>query len=124
MTGTYSLGGGSVTVQNGIVVNVVEGSGGGSDAPTSLMAPYVSVNGESASFSIDNPNGKGKICYQEAYYDSNGSTWTSSVKTSTASSVSSYFSKLPPYGGELEISAWVEWDGHTSPTASASDTMA
>ncbi|MBQ5809033.1 MAG: hypothetical protein IIW21_04680 [Clostridia bacterium] len=124
LTGTYSLGGGSVTVQNGIVVNVVEGSGGGSDAPTSLMAPYVSVNGESASFSIDNPNGKGKICYQEAYYDSNGSTWTSSVKTSTASSVSSYFSKLPPYGGELEISAWVEWDGHASPTASASDTMA
>ncbi|MBQ1212888.1 MAG: hypothetical protein IIX69_05660, partial [Clostridia bacterium] len=28
LTGTYSLGGGSVTVQNGIVVNVVEGSGG------------------------------------------------------------------------------------------------
>jgi hypothetical protein len=125
VTGDFSLGNGSITVVNGIVVNVVEGGGGGGgDEPITLYAPDVSVNAESASFSIYNPNGRGTIYYQLYYYDNDGDQWESDVRSSDDMSVVESFDELPTYGGLLVATAWVEYRGYTSPKASANDEMA
>ena len=126
VSGTYSIGGGSITVENGVVTKVVEGSGGsgGSSTPINLQAPVVSVNGENASFNIYNPNGKGTTYYQLSWYDDFGEEWTSDLRESDDASIFGYFDNVPPYGGCLAITAWVEFDGHISPDASANDILA
>ena len=126
LSGTFSLGNGSITVVNGIVVYVENGGGGGggSDEPITLDAPDVSVNAESASFSIYNPNGRGTICYQLYWYDDYGDQWESDVRSSDDMSVDEYFDDVPSYGGLLVATAWVEYRGYTSPKASANDVFA
>lgn len=121
VSGTYSIGGGSITVENGVVTKVVEGGG---STPINLQAPVVSVNGESASFNIYNPNGKGTTYYRLSWFDDFGEEWTSDLRESDDASIFGYFDNMPPYGGCLAITAWVEFDGHTSSVASANDILA
>ncbi len=124
ISGTYSLGGGSITVENGIVVGISEGSGGDSGGggdeggEITLDAPIIWLDGESASFSITNPNDVGTIAYYSYWYDDNGNSGDSRICYDNNSSTSDYIFDFPPGGGYIGVSAWIEYDGRTSPGAS------
>ncbi len=131
ISGTYSLGGGSITVVNGIVVGVTEGNGsggdnsggegeeggGGADTPITLYAPGISLN-EAGGFLISNPNGVGTIAYYTYWYDESGNSGDSVTDYDDSSSVSGYVFDYPPGGGYIGVSAWIEYEGRTSPGAS------
>lgn len=120
VTNTYSLGGGSITVENGIVVGVTEGGGGGggggSDEPDELLAPNVSIN-EDGLFTVDNPNGAGTLYYYTYWYDDYGGAEEGRTRTTSSTSVSGYADDYPPGGGWVGIYAHVIYNGKTSPAA-------
>lgn len=117
VTNTYSLGGGSITVENGIVVGVTEGGGGGgggSDEPDTLLAPNVSIN-EDGLFTVNNPNGAGSIYYYTYWYDDYGGSGDGQTRTTSSTSVSGYVDDYPPGGGWVGVYAHVTYNGKTSP---------
>ena len=124
ITGDYSIGGATVFVENGIIVAIIGASGGdgGGETPVVLEAPAVYVFAECMySFSIHNANGKGTIYYQTYWYDDVGNSWESEVFTDDSYIIAGDFSEFPPSGGYVGVRAWVEYDGHVSPTASAEE---
>jgi hypothetical protein len=114
LSGTYSFGDGSITVENGIIVAVNGEGGGGGDEPNELAAPTVHVDGEYYSFSIENPNGVGTICYYTYWYDDYGGSAESAVFRVGGSHKSGSFEDFPPGGGYVGIRAWIEYNGRTS----------
>lgn len=124
LSGTFSLGNGSITVVNGIVVYVENGGGGGGgsdepdkpDEPDELLAPNVSIN-EDGLFTVDNPNGAGTLYYYTYWYDDYGGAEEGRTRTTSSTSVSGYADDYPPGGGWVGIYAHVIYNGKTSPGA-------
>ena len=117
ISGTFSFGGGSITVANGIVVGVTA-DGNGDSEPVELYAPEVYLDGEYISFRITNHCGMGTICYQTYWYDNYGNSWESDVYYDDSDSVTGEICEFPGNGGYIGVRAWVEYDGYTGPSAS------
>lgn len=113
LSGTFHIGGGSITVANGIVVGVTEGE----DEPTTLLDPEVIADEEYYGFRISNPNDVGTIHYYLFYHDNSTGYWRSDTE-SAEGSVAGYL-EVPASGGVAGVTAWVEYNGIESNTVTA-----
>ena len=115
LNGTFSVGNGTITVVNGIVVDVSAEGGGGYD----LYAPEAYMDGtDGYSFTITNPNGYGDIVYWTIWEDSSsGETGRSVWMRSSDSVVTGYVEEFPPSSGIVGIEAYVEYNSYYSDTS-------
>ena len=115
LNGTFSVGNGTITVVNGIVVDVSAEGGGG----YVLYAPETYMDGtDGYSFTITNPNGYGDIVYWTIWKDSSsGETGMSQYMRSSDSVVTGYVEEFPPSSGFVGIEAYVEYNGSYSDTS-------
>lgn len=114
LNGRFSVGSGTITVVNGIVVDVSDE--GGEYVPD---APEAYMDGtDGYSFTITNPNGFGDIVYWTIWEDSSsGETGRSVWMRSSDSVVTGYVEEFPPSSGIVGIEAYVEYNGYYSDTS-------
>ncbi|MBQ2733127.1 MAG: hypothetical protein IJF74_03135 [Clostridia bacterium] len=110
LNGTFPLGGGSITVVNGIVTSI--------DAPVDILPPDVITSSDTGTYDITNPNGYGTLYYYTFYRDNSDGNWYSDTRSTSSDSVSGYLD-LPDSGGTAGVVAWVEYNGVQSDTVTS-----